>query len=174
MRESTSDGRGRRQGAVTPPLTCLVFAIDSGGRRVLLGHKLRGLGQGNIVGLGGHVEAGESSREAAAREAFEEAGLAIDPAELDYRGHLQWRFPFKPRWDMDVDVFVADRWSGTPAASEEITPAWHPIDDLPLDAMWDDARHWLPDALAGRPIDMIISYAQDNRSVARLNRLAPA
>ncbi len=47
---------------------CLCFLLrDSatGTRQVLLGEKLRGLGTGRVVGLGGHIEAGETAVQAA-------------------------------------------------------------------------------------------------------------
>jgi len=37
-----------------------LFRGEVPAREVLLGHKLRGFGEGKVMGVGGHVEAGES------------------------------------------------------------------------------------------------------------------
>jgi 8-oxo-dGTP diphosphatase len=139
---------------------------DDGGRQVLLGHKKTGLGAGKIVGLGGHVEAGESPAEAAAREVKEEAGISVALADLAEVAHLTFLFPVRPRWNMTVSVFTSARWTGAAAATAEITPEWFPLAALPLDRMWDDAKHWLPRVLAGERVRAAFSYAGDCETVA--------
>ena len=52
--------------------TSLVYPIRKDGR-ILLGHKRRGMGAGKWNGFGGKREDGETMRECAARELFEEA-----------------------------------------------------------------------------------------------------
>ena len=47
---------------------CFLLREGPDGREVLLGRKKRGFGHGKVVGLGGHVELGESAAEAARRE----------------------------------------------------------------------------------------------------------
>lgn len=58
--------------------TCLCLLVRENllarGSEVLLGRKKRGLGAGNITGVGGHVEPGETASQAAARELKEETG----------------------------------------------------------------------------------------------------
>ncbi|WP_052460606.1 8-oxo-dGTP diphosphatase [Microbacterium gorillae] len=157
---------------VTP--MCLVFVVDTQSREVLLGMKHRGIGSSNIVGLGGHVDPGETAMEAAVREAREEALIRLDSAQIDHAGQIRFRFPAKPNWDQDVDVFVTTAWSGTPAPTAEITPRWYPLDDLPLDEMWDDARYWLQETLAGRPLNSTITFASDNKTVANVTTVAEA
>ena len=58
--------------------TSLVYPIRKDGR-ILLGHKRRGMGAGKWNGFGGKREDGETMRECAARELFEESGLIADP-----------------------------------------------------------------------------------------------
>ena len=60
--------------------TCLCLITRTGGdgtREVLLGHKKTGLGTGKIVGLGGHVEPGESAAEADAVTAALDAYASV-------------------------------------------------------------------------------------------------
>jgi 8-oxo-dGTP diphosphatase len=149
--------------------TCLCLLIrtsDDGTREVLLGHKKTGLGLGKIVGIGGHVEAGESAAEAAAREAKEESGVLVAAAALTEAARITFLFPAHPSWDMDTAVFTCADWSGEPAETEEIRPRWFPVAALPFDRMWDDGKHWLPRVLAGERIRAIFTYANDNETVA--------
>jgi 8-oxo-dGTP diphosphatase len=150
--------------------TCLcLLTTDSGdarGREVLLGHKKTGLGRGKIVGLGGHVEPGESPAEAAVREVKEESGIHVSVSALTELAHVTFLFPVRPSWDMDVVVFATAAWSGTPAETEEIKPQWFPVADLPFDRMWDDATHWLPRVLAGERLAATFTYARDCETVA--------
>lgn len=57
-----------------------VIVVKNG--RVLVGRRNSDFCSGTICGPGGHIEQGETSRQAAAREALEEFGVIIDPADL--------------------------------------------------------------------------------------------
>jgi 8-oxo-dGTP diphosphatase len=149
--------------------TCLCFFTRVGpfGRaEVLLGRKKTGLGAGKVVGLGGKVEAGESAVAAAVREVAEESGLTVDPADLRQAAVVDFRFPARPAWDQWATVFVTARAAGVPHETVEIAPAWFPVDALPLEEMWDDARHWLPQVLAGRTVEADVVFAADCDRVA--------
>ena len=149
--------------------TCLCFLTrpDAAGQAtVLLGRKKTGLGAGKVVGLGGKVEAGESAVEAVVREVTEESGLVVAPADLRQAAVVDFRFPVRPAWDQWATVFVTARAAGEPYETDEIAPVWFPVDRLPLADMWDDARHWLPQVLAGRTIEADFVFADDCDSVA--------
>ena len=148
--------------------TCLCLLTRTGGdgaREVLLGRKKTGLGTGKIVGLGGHVEPGESAAEAAAREAKEESGIRVTPGSLALAARVTFLFPAHPSWDMDADIFITAEWAGEAAETEEIRPQWFPVAALPFGQMWDDAPHWLPRVLAGERLRATFSYADDNETV---------
>ena len=149
--------------------TCLCLLTRTrrdGTREVLLGHKKTGLGTGKVVGLGGHVEPGESAAEAAAREVKEESGLCVSPGSLTRAAHITFRFPAHPSWDMDVEIFTAAAWAGEPSESAEVRPQWFPVAALPFDRMWRDAAHWLPRVLAGERLTATFTYAGDNEAIA--------
>lgn len=146
-------------------LAALCLPLDEQKRRVLLGLKQRGFGQGKLVGLGGKVEPGEDLTAAAARELHEEAGLRVAPDRLEAAARLVFRFPARPDWDHLMHVFIARVWQGEPRASNEIQPQWHPIDTLPFQRMWDDARYWLPQALAGQRVAATFVYGDDLETV---------
>jgi 8-oxo-dGTP diphosphatase len=123
----------------------LVFVVRDG--EILLIRKLRGLGRGKINGPGGRLEAGESPRECAVREAKEELG--IEPRDLAEAGQLC--FQFLDGYSIHVTVFRAGDLDGHPSASDEAIPMWTPLAEIPFDEMWADDRIWLPHLLDGTP-----------------------
>ncbi|SEC08195.1 8-oxo-dGTP diphosphatase [Paramicrobacterium humi] len=146
---------------------CYLLRETPDGVHVLLGRKKRGLGTGNIVGLGGKLEPGEDAATAAVREIREESGLAVAREALQPRGRLDYRFPFREEWSQVSHVFVCTRWQGEPRGSDELDPVWYPLHGVPYGQMWDDARYWLPDVLAGGTVDARFDFAEDLATVAR-------
>ena len=154
---------------VSPYQVCVAFLtrVGADGRtEVLLGRKKTGLGSGNIVGLGGKVEAGESALDAIVREIEEESSLVVDPADLTEMGLVKFAFPYRENWSQDSTVFVAHRWTGTPQESDEVSPDWYPVDELPLEGMWDDAKYWLPGVLAGARVLGDFTFGEDCATVS--------
>jgi 8-oxo-dGTP diphosphatase len=150
------------------PQVCVCYLTrlsETGERQVLLGRKKKGLGLGNIVGLGGKLEPGESALDAAVREVEEESGLTVTADALTAMGVLTYLFPHKPAWSQRSNVFVTDRFSGIPRESDELNPVWFAIDRLPVDDMWDDARHWLPGVLNGVAVEATFTFGEDLASV---------
>ncbi|MGV9768597.1 NUDIX domain-containing protein [Microbacterium sp. NPDC003461] len=71
--------------------------------------------------------------EAAAREALEELGVAVDPADLQFLT-VEHRTGNGAAIDERVDFFFAcDRWSGDPALQEDKAAdlRWFPLAALP-------------------------------------------
>ncbi|MFI9186859.1 NUDIX domain-containing protein [Streptomyces goshikiensis] len=99
---------------------------------------------------GGHVDAGETSRQAAARELAEEAGVLVDPATLRQIG--TWDAPGRdPRGRYVTVAYLAVVPADTTAlAGDDATKAdWWPHDSLPQlafdhAAILDAARDTLP------------------------------
>jgi len=153
---------------MTLPQVCVCYLTresPSGGTQVLLGRKKKGLGLGNIVGLGGKLEPGETAVDAAVREIEEESGLRVAASALTALGVLTYLFPHREAWSQESSVFVCSDWSGTPRESDELNPVWFDVAALPLDEMWDDARHWLPGVLAGVPVRETFTFGADLATV---------
>lgn len=84
--------------------------------------------------VAGHVESGETCQEAAAREALEEVGVRIDPADLEPLTAMH-RSSSTQAIDQRVDFFFAcRRWLGEPRLVEPDKAAalgWFSLSGLP-------------------------------------------
>jgi 8-oxo-dGTP diphosphatase len=58
------------------------------------------------------------------------------------------------------------KWLGEPAESEEMRPAWFAPDALPYEHMWDDARYWLAQCIAGETLHLLITFGEDSATVS--------
>jgi 8-oxo-dGTP diphosphatase len=123
----------------------LLFVVRDG--QVLLILKKRGLGAGKVNGPGGRIDPGESPLQCAVREVQEE--LLVTPTGVREAGELY--FQFVDGHSIHGYVFRADDCDGTPSETDEATPMWTPIDQIPYDRMWADDRLWMPHLLDRRP-----------------------
>ena len=124
---------------VVPAAYVLLTRPSSRGTEVLL--QLRGAAASYMPhhwasGAAGHVEYGESVAVAAAREAHEELGITLDPADLQPLCALQRTEPGNPDpVEQRVDFFLlAERWAGEPAVQEPgkcERLGWFTLDELP-------------------------------------------
>lgn len=122
----------------------LLFVIRDG--QILLIHKKRGLGAGNINGPGGRLEPGETTLAAAIRETQEEIG--VTPVDVQPGGELY--FQFVDGLALHVAVFRAPDFTGTLCETDEAKPLWAPLAAIPYAQMWADDTYWLPLLIAGR------------------------
>jgi 8-oxo-dGTP diphosphatase len=141
-----------------------------GGTEILLGYKKNGFGAGRWVGIGGHIEPGEKPEQAATREVAEETHLVVSPDSLSHMACLTFVFPARPAWDQTADVFVTSDFTGVAAESDEVTPRWFNLTEIPFGGMWDDARYWLPAVLAGDRVIATVTFADDCATVATFVR----
>ena len=61
---------------------CFLLRDGVDGEHVLLGTKTTGFGRGKVVGVGGHVEPGETALQAVCREVMEEISVVVEAADL--------------------------------------------------------------------------------------------
>ncbi|MBO1268558.1 8-oxo-dGTP diphosphatase [Arthrobacter cavernae] len=151
---------------------CFLLRDGSDGQEVLLGTKKTGFGTGKVVGVGGHLEAGETALEAACREVREEVHVTVVPQDLVFAGTVDFEFPRRPEWNMFTTVFLTGKWEGEPSESDEITPRWYGLETLPVEQMWADAEHWVPAMISGQRLAVRVILADDNESVAEVHTAA--
>ena len=132
---------------------------------VLLIHKKTGLGAGKINGPGGKLEPGESAMEAAVREVREE--LCIEVSGLEEVGVLH--FDFVDGLKLHCTVFHGTNFVGTPCETREARPEWFRFDALPLDRMWADDRHWLPQMLDGETFEAWFRFDDETMLSRKVN-----
>lgn len=153
---------------------CFLLRTLDGEEQVLLGLKKTGFGTGKVVGIGGHVEPGESVVAAICREVDEETGITVEAMDLIPAGTVEFEFPAKPGWDMFTTIFLARNFAGAATESSEIAPRWYPMNELPHAQMWADASHWLPAFLGGQRGHWRVVMNDDNETVASsIHTLAP-
>ena len=127
--------------------------------KILLGMKKRGFGVGRWNGFGGKVAEGETIEQAAKRELFEEAGIEVSDIKklgvVDFHG--------KSGSDIiEVNIFKAESFTGTPAESEEMKPQWFDIKEIPFSQMWPDDTYWMPLFLAGKKFNGKFVFDDDD------------
>ena len=140
-------------------LTLMILKRDG---KLLLGVKKRGFGMGKINGVGGKVEPGESVRDAAIRETFEEIGVRVNSCEKV--GQIIFRdlyFAGKPETDI-MHVFLSEDFSGEPIETDEIAPEWFSANALPYEKMWSDDEYWMPEVLRGNKVDAYFHFNEKN------------
>jgi 8-oxo-dGTP pyrophosphatase MutT (NUDIX family) len=148
--------------------TTLCIPVDFPGKRILLGMKKQGFGEGKWNGFGGKVKQGETPEDAALRELREEAGLRAGKGHLKKVGEFAFFFPHIPPekgWDNMMHVFLVEKWEGEPRESREMRPGWFPFGKIPYNRMWQDDFHWLPLVLKGKNLKASFVFAEDNGSI---------
>lgn len=119
-----------------------------------------GYRDGHWAVLAGHVDPGESAHEAAVREAHEEAGVTIDPADLIPLTTLHRFQRFGPQIEQRVDLFFqVTRWSGEATLQEPDKASgmrWVRLVDLP-DPFVPHERDVLAYLADGKPVPAVIS-----------------
>jgi 8-oxo-dGTP diphosphatase len=108
----------------------------------------------------GHVELDESVHAAACREAAEELGIAVEPADLVPLTTMHRTQGNHQEIDERVDFFFACRsWTGEPRLMEQAKAAdlrWYSLDDLP-DPVVPHERFVLA-GLQGAALPAIVSF----------------
>lgn len=102
--------------------------------------KKQDINAGKWIGIGGHIERGETPEEAVRREAFEETGLRL--AELCERGILE--FYYDGICTEKSHVFISHDFSGSLTECAEGELSWIPLDEVLQLNLWEGDRLFLP------------------------------
>ena len=110
--------------------------------KILLGMKKRGFGAGRWNGFGGKLKDEETIEEAVEREMKEEVGII--PENFEKAGIISFQFEKNKNEILEVHFFKISRFSSKPRESEEMSPKWFDIKEIPYQQMWPDDKYWLP------------------------------
>ena len=133
-------------------------------KRILLGMKKRGFGEGRWNGFGGKVHKGETIEEAAKRELIEEACIKVD--KIDKRGVLLFEFEGNPE-KLEMHIFSSNTFEGEPTETEEMKPQWFLRNKIPYDSMWPDDPYWIPSMLEGKNFTGSFSFDSEGSTVLK-------
>lgn len=146
--------------------TTLCFLIkNTPTPQLLLGKKKTGFGKGKYNGFGGKLEAGETPKQAAVREVWEECGIILQENTLQEAGYLEFIFPAAPELDHDVFIYFACEWQGQAVETEEMAPQWFSLEQVPYNQMWKDDIYWLPKALRGETFNGKVWFDDNNEDL---------
>eukprot|EP00906_Rhabdomonas_costata_P018983 RCo027641 len=53
---------------------------------------------------------------------------------------------------MEMHVFIARKFEGSPEETEEMRPQWFAVADIPFPQMWADDLFWMPQVLGGNHV----------------------
>lgn len=129
--------------------------------QILLALKKRGFGVGRWNGYGGKVEAGETPEAAVVREVREESGLVV----TDCRKVGSLRFHNTDRI-IDMDVFEVWKFEGEPVETEEMSPKWFSLENMPFPEMWASDPLWYPYYLAGKSFTGEVIFDENHQVIS--------
>ncbi len=127
--------------------TTLVHLVREG--EYLMLHRIKknkDVNAGKWIGVGGHLEAGETPEECAIRETFEETGLTVH--SLDFRGIVD----FYNDGDYDderIYIYTSGDFSGELKECNEGVLAWIPGEEVLSLNLWEGDPVFLKPLLAG-------------------------
>jgi len=130
------------------PVT-LVLLFNRDKDQILLGLKKRGFGKDKWNGFGGKLEPGETILQASRREMEEESGILLEESDMINCALLNLE---NQNEVLEIHVFKAYKWRGTPIETEEMAPKWFSTKSIPYDDMWQEIQIWLPQVLDGKTI----------------------
>ena len=135
-------------------LTTLCYLLQED--KVLMLHRVKkeqDQNHGKWIGVGGHIEEGESPQDCVRREVYEETGLTLENPEL--RSVVTFAFQEKEGDAFSTEymfVFTCTQFSGEMVKDcPEGELAWVKLADLSGLPMWEGDPHFMEPILAGEP-----------------------
>lgn len=135
-------------------------------KKICLGYKKRGFGEGNWNGFGGKLEEGETAPQAAVREIKEEIEVIVN--EKDLEQVLDVEFYFKDGLHLKVPTYFVYTWLCEPRETAEMRPHWFAHEDIPYEKMWSDDIHWMPRVLAGERLVGKVWFDGSGKEIAKM------
>ncbi len=119
--------------------------------------KKKDINRQKYIGIGGHLEPGESKEEALIREAKEETGLTL----LSYRYRAKLLF-INDDFQEIMYLFTADKFTGELIPCDEGELKWIDIDNVLKIPHWEGDEYFLKKLLDNSPyFEMSLIYSKD-------------
>ena len=119
--------------------TVLVYISKDDSYLMLFRNKKKNdINEGKWVGIGGHIEKGESKEEAAYREVKEETGLTL--LNLDYRGDVIFQ---NEDYEEIMYLFVSTKFEGELIECDEGELSFIKISELDKINRWEGDKYFL-------------------------------
>lgn len=115
-----------------PTLTAVLVLLERDGKYFFIRRANTGWNDGRLTLPSGHVDKGETVKQAAVKEVKEESGVGVDESDLEFL-HVQYIF------DAYIYFFFkTTKWEGEPHNAEPHLCSevlWKPKDDIPNDVI---------------------------------------
>lgn len=127
---------------------------------ILLGMKKSGFGNGKYNGIGGKIERMETPNEAMIRETQEE--ISVTPIKYEKVGIIDFDEYYKGNKEhVILHLYMVYQWNGNPKESDEMSPKWFNIKQVPFKQMLPDNKYWLPLILQGKKIKAHFNFDEN-------------
>ena len=127
---------------------------------ILLGMKKSGFGNGKYNGIGGKIERMETPDEAMIRETQEE--ISVTPIKYEKVGIIDFDEYYKGNKEhVILHLYMVYQWNGNPKESDEMSPKWFNIKQVPFKQMLPDNKYWLPLILQGKKIKAHFNFDEN-------------
>lgn len=115
------------------------------------------INKGKYIGIGGHIEEGETPIEAAEREVKEETGFEVN--NLEYRCLVEFHYD---NFEEEMHVFTTKEFSGEMIKCDEGDLSWQKTSELMNIPMWEGDKYFLKPIMDNHPFfKMRLKYIND-------------
>lgn len=140
---------------------------------ILLAMKKRGFGEGKYNGVGGKIEFGETPEDAMIRETQEE--INVTPIKYEKVGLIEFDEYYKGnKQNLVFHLYMVYDWVGEISESEEMSPKWFNINNIPYEKMFPDDKYWLPLILEGKKVKAYFDFDENwnllSKEICDLNK----
>ena len=138
--------------------TVLIYLEENKSYLMLFRNKKKhDINKNKWVGIGGHIEDGETPNQAIIREVKEETNL--DLISLDYRGLLHF---INNDYEEDIYLYTSNAFKGTLEECNEGELRFIPFSDLMSLNMWEGDKIFLPLLINNEPFfELTLIYNDD-------------
>ncbi len=112
--------------------------------------------EGKFIGIGGHIEEGETKEEACLREIKEETGLTIN--KMEYCGQILF---VNDDYEEIMYIYKSYDFEGEIIECDEGTLHWVPIDKVLELNLWEGDRVFHPMLRRGEILNLKLIYEND-------------